>query len=278
MELIGYIGAACIGLSLGLIGAGGSILTVPLLVYFFQVPVLLASSYSLAIVGCTSFLGAVVKYQKGDVHTKTALIFASLSVAVVSLVRGFIVPFIPVHLFSINGFVVESAMLTMVLFSLLMIATAFGMMKQTQKFDKRSCGTVVNVKSLVFTSVSVGFITGLLGAGGGFLLVPALLTVFHLPMREAVGTSLAIIAFNSLTGFGMDLSHFKIDWLLLATVLAVSAMGLLLGISLSKQFTTSGLRVLFGWFIVSIGIVILIQEIVSIFQKNKHGVATINAK
>ena len=267
MELFGYVAAALIGTSLGLIGAGGSIMTVPLLVYFFNVPVLLASSYSLAIVGCTSLVGAAIKYRQGHVHIKTALLFGGLSITVVSLVRRFVIPAIPHELFSVNGFVIESPVLSMVLFSLLMLLTAFGMIENKKCQGEDRSVKVVSVATLLFTSVGVGLVTGLLGAGGGFLLVPALVLLFHLPMGEAVGTSLLIIALNSLTGFAMDLDHFKIDWPMLSTIAGISAAGIFAGISIGKKIAAPALKATFGWVVMLVGIAILCQEVASFVAK-----------
>lgn len=272
MELFGYIAAALIGTSLGLIGAGGSILTVPLLVYFFHVPVLLASSYSLAIVGCTSLLGAAIKYRQGNVRIKTALLFGGISITVVSLVRHFVIPAIPRELFTVNGFVVESPVLSMVLFALLMLLTAIGMIEKKKSSHEVQTLEVVSVTTLFVTSVAVGLVTGFLGAGGGFLLVPALALFFHLPMKEAVGTSLLIIALNSLTGFAMDLDHFNIDWQMLSTIAVISGLGIFGGISLGKRIAGPALRSAFGWFVMLIGIVILFSEILSLVAK-QHGTA-----
>lgn len=268
MELIGYVAAALIGTSLGLIGAGGSILTVPLLVYFFHVPVLLASSYSLAIVGCTSLLGAGIKYRQGHVRIKTALLFGGISITVVSLVRCFVIPVIPHELFSINGFVIESPVLSMVLFSLLMVLTAFGMIEKKRTTEEDQPAKVVGVSTLLLTSIAVGLVTGLLGAGGGFLLVPALVLLFRLPMREAVGTSLLIIALNSLIGFAMDLDHFSIDWPMLLTIAGISGLGIFAGVSLGKRITAPRLRSTFGWVVMLVGIAILFQEILLFVEKN----------
>lgn len=268
MELVGYVAAALIGTSLGLIGAGGSILTVPLLVYFFHIPVLLASSYSLAIVGCTSLLGAAIKYRQGHVHIKTALVFGGLSITVVSLVRRFVIPAIPHELFSVHGFVIESPVLSMVLFSMLMVLTAFGMIEKKKCHREDRSVKVVSVATLLLTSIAVGLVTGLLGAGGGFLLVPALVLLFHLPMKEAVGTSLLIIALNSLTGFAMDLDHFKIDWPMLSIIAGISGLGIFAGISLGKRIAAPALRSSFGWFVLLVGIAILFQEIISFVAKN----------
>ena len=268
MELVGYLAAALIGTSLGLIGAGGSILTVPLLVYFFDVPVLLASSYSLAIVGCTSLLGAAIKYRQGHVHIKTALVFGGLSITVVSLVRCFVIPAIPHELFSVHGFVIESPVLSMVLFSLLMVLTSLGMIEKKKCLSEDQSVKVVPVATLLLTSVAVGLVTGLLGAGGGFLLVPALVLLFNLPMKDAVGTSLLIIALNSLTGFAMDLHHFKIDWPMLSTIAGISGVGIFAGVSLGKKISAPALRSTFGWVVLLVGIAVLSRELLSFVAKN----------
>ena len=171
MELIGYIGAALIGTSLGLIGAGGSILTVSLMVYLFHVPALLATSYSLAIVGFSSLLGAVAKYKQREICIKTALLFGIISITVVAIIRWFVIPVIPHELVVGNGIHMESSTISMILFSVLMIAAAYFMIRNKRKTEESVKSSPPGLLRLVSSGIAVGLVTGLLGAGGGFLLL-----------------------------------------------------------------------------------------------------------
>ena len=268
MELYGYIAAALIGTSLGLLGAGGSILTVPLLVYCFHVPVMLASCYSLGIVGCTSLLGAGIKYRQGHIDFKIAVLFGVVSMTVVSIVRQFLIPVIPNTLFSINTLDVGSAVFNMILFSLLMVVTAFRMIKKDKCRQDAARKKNIGIATILSTSIAVGLVTGLLGAGGGFLIVPALFLFFHLPMQHAVGTSLLIVGFNSLTGFAVDLAHFRIDWTLLLTIAGISVAGIVIGISLSRRISSTTLKKTLGWIILLLGTAILYKEITALVLQN----------
>ncbi|HJW17832.1 MAG TPA: sulfite exporter TauE/SafE family protein, partial [Flavisolibacter sp.] len=213
MEIVGYIASLLIGISLGLIGGGGSILTVPVMVYLFGLQPLLATSYSLFIVGSTSMFGALNNLRKGMVNVKAALLFGASSIVTVFLTRKFLVPAIPKNIFTIGGFVITEAMLTMVLFAVLMLVASISMIRNKkvaaeQEEDKEN----FKFGKLVIYGITIGLVTGFLGAGGGFLLIPALVLLLKLPMKKAIGTSLMIIALNSLIGFTGDIGHFTIDW------------------------------------------------------------------
>ncbi len=220
---MGYIASALIGISLGLIGGGGSVLTVPVMVYFFGTQPLLATSYSLFIVGSTSLIGALKNYFNGQVNLKAAGFFGAASVVTVFLTRKFIIPFIPETIITIAGFTITQLFLTMLLFVLVMLISAFAMiLPQSQTAAEKECSDCIRFLKLSGYGVSIGLLTGLLGAGGGFLLVPALVALVKLPMKRAVGTSLLIIALNSLIGFAADLGHFRIDWRFLSIITAIA--------------------------------------------------------
>lgn len=264
MEIAGYVAAALIGLSLGLTGGGGSILTVPVLVYLFRIQPLYATSYSLFIVGFTSLSGAFTNYLKGFIHLRTVLIFGLSSFVTVFVIRKWLVPSIPAIIVNTNGFTLTSSSLTMMLFAVLMILTAIGMLytKRTSQQQPEAVGKT-SVAKLTLYSTLVGLVTGLLGAGGGFLLIPVLVLMVKLPMKQAVGTSLLIIAINSLIGFAGDAGHFIIDWkkLLLITTLAIA--GIFAGTSLAHKIPSQKLKKIFGWFVLVMGVVILIKEFVN---------------
>jgi uncharacterized membrane protein YfcA len=262
LELAGYIASLIIGISLGLIGGGGSILTVPVMVYLFHVQPLLATSYSLFVVGATSLFGAANHYKRGLVNVNTALLFGMASIATVFITRKFIIPAIKDFTFPVAGYTITEPMFTMLLFALLMMAAAISMIKT----GKRSTLEIpdpknINIFRLVLYGVGIGFVTGLLGAGGGFLLIPTLVVVIGLSMKEAVGTSLLIIALNSLIGFTGDLGHFVINWKLLLPVTGIAITGIFIGGALANKIPAETLKKGFGWFILVMGIYIIIREV-----------------
>jgi uncharacterized protein len=263
MHLTGYIAALFIGISLGLIGGGGSILTVPVLVYLFGVNPLLSTSYSLFVVGSTSLVGAFNNYMKGFVRIKTALLFAISSISTVFLTRKFIIPLVPENIATISGFHITASIATMVLFAILMIAAAISMIKsRIQKTDNtKDTRNKVSTGKLLVYGVGIGIVTGLLGAGGGFLLIPTLVLLVRLRMKEAVGTSLFIIALNSLIGFIGDIGHFSINWFLLLKITAIAIAGIFVGGIIGKKVSGDKLKKGFGWFVLAMGIYIIAKEV-----------------
>ncbi|HTL08132.1 MAG TPA: sulfite exporter TauE/SafE family protein [Chitinophagaceae bacterium] len=272
---MGYIAALFIGLSLGLIGGGGSILTVPVFVYLFGINPLLSTSYSLFVVGSTSLVGAINNYLKGLVRTKTALLFGLSSISTVFITRKFLLPLIPEHIATIGSIRLTSPILTMVLFALLMVLASWSMIKSGnhEGFGKKSHDSnieypaaKVNMPKLLLYGVAIGVATGFLGAGGGFLLIPTLVLLVKLPMKEAVGTSLLIIALNSLIGFTGDLGHFTMNWFFLFKITAIAIAGIFIGGLISKKISGDKLKKAFGWFVLLMGLYILTREI-SILEK-----------
>jgi uncharacterized membrane protein YfcA len=259
MEYFGYFASVIIGLSLGLIGSGGSIITVPILVYLFKVFPEQATTYSLFIVGITAMIGSFSHYRLGNLKIKSALVFAFPSVISLLLVRKVILPIIPDTLFSIDGFDITKNFLIMVVFALLMIAASISMIKKSKKINDEK---QINYPVLAVIGFLVGLIIGFLGAGGGFLIIPALLFFANLPMKQAVGTSLFIIFINSLIGFGGDLlGGVKLDLTLLLTITVMAMLGLFIGTKLSKKIDGAKLKPAFGWFVLLMGIYIITKEV-----------------
>lgn len=262
MILAGYIASALIGISLGLIGGGGSILTVPVLVYLFNIHPTLATSYSLFVVGSTSLVGAYTNHRKGLVNIKTGLLFGISSITTVFLTRKLLIPAVP-QTMTAGHITVSRSFLTMVLFAALMLAASLSMIKKGQSEptpEDRRANPGNSVAKLLFYGILIGIVTGLLGAGGGFLLIPTLVLLVGLPMKEAIGTSLFIIALNSLIGFTGDIGHFKIDWLFIGTITLIAIAGIITGGMLAKRVSGEKLKQSFGWFVLSMGIYIIIKE------------------
>ena len=258
MEVMGYIAALFIGVSLGLIGGGGSILTIPVLVYLFGLSPIIATSYSLFVVGSTSLVGSVNSYRKGWVDVKTAFLFGLSSIVTVFLTRKFIIPLVPEILY-IGTLPLSFSFLTMVLFAVLMLVASLSMIRGGTKEDSVS----PHHSSMVLLSVygiGIGLITGFLGAGGGFLLIPALVILLRLPMKKAVGTSLLIIALNSLVGFLGDIGHYDTDWGLLLSVSLIAISGVFIGGKLHKKIAGDSLKKGFGWFVLLMGLYIIVRE------------------
>ena len=263
MEIAGYLSSIIIGVSLGLIGGGGSILTVPVLVYLFAVDAVAATAYSLFIVGLTSAVGSVSYFQKGLVNVKTAVIFGIPSIFAVFMTRAIIVPAIPSELFTVGNVVATKSHMLMLLFAVIMIAASYSMIRKVKAKSPEPTGPQkFNYPLIVLEGAIVGLITGLVGAGGGFLIIPALVVLSKLPMKEAVGTSLVIIAAKSLIGFLGEGSETVINWPFLATVSIFAIIGIFIGMSLSKRIDGEKLKPAFGWFVLVMGIFIILRETV----------------
>lgn len=262
MVIMGYVAALFIGISLGLIGGGGSILTVPVFVYLFRVPPIVATSYSLFVVGSTSLIGSLSNYRKQWVDLKIASLIGFSSVSTVLVIRKFIIPLIP-ETISAGGFVVSFATITMTLFALLMIISSVYMIRKRIVIKGSACAKSLGI--LLLYGIGIGLLTGFLGAGGGFLLIPALVLIIRLPMIRAVGTSLAIIAANSLVGFLADSGHYNVNWSLLIPVSVAAGGGVFIGRFFSDKIHSENLRKGFGWFVLITGVYILYHEIGSQF-------------
>jgi uncharacterized membrane protein YfcA len=263
--IIGFSAAILIGVSLGLIGGGGSILTVPVLVYILGVDPVLATAYSLFVVGSTSLVGAGTYMKKGLVNYKTALVFAIPSFIAVFLTRKFLVPALPDPLFSVGEAIITKNIGIMVFFALIMLAASYSMITAKKCVDCDEDKPVVfNFPMIALEGSVVGVITGVVGAGGGFLIIPALVLLAKLPMKMAVGTSLLIIAAKSLIGFLGDLSTQTIDWQLLLIFTSLSIVGIFIGSALSKKINEKILKTGFGWFVLVMGIYIITKELLAI--------------
>ena len=264
LTIFGLLASSVIGISLGLIGGGGSILTVPVLVYLFNVDPVLATAYSLFIVGLSSLVGAVPKYKAGMIDLKTALVFGVPSIIAVFLTRKVLVPAIPATLFEVAGISVTKALAMMILFAVLMVAASVSMIRDKKKEEVDSNEPrVFNYPMILLEGAVVGVLTGLVGAGGGFLIIPALVMLSKLPMKQAVGTSLLIIAAKSLIGFTGDVMENadQMDWTLLSVVTGLAIIGIFIGNQLSKKIDGAALKKGFGWFVLVMGIYIIIKEL-----------------
>lgn len=262
MEVVGYLGALIIGVILGLIGGGGSILAVPVMVYLLGINPIFATAYSLFVVGITSMIGALRNLRNGLVDLKTALIFSSPALLSVYFTRKFIIPSLPDTLFYIRKFEVTKELRIMVFFAAIMFLAAYFMLFGNCKNCDNENGKIeYNFPLIALEGVLVGLLTGIVGAGGGFLIIPALVLLGKLPMKKAVATSLLIIGVKSLIGFVGDIENLEIEWGFLLLFTSLSIVGIYIGIQLSNYVKGQSLKKYFGWFVLVMAIVILYKEL-----------------
>lgn len=258
--IIGYLGALVVGVTLGLLGGGGSILTVPILVYLLAINPVTATAYSLFVVGSTSLVGAIRNMLKGMVDVKVAIVFAIPAFIAVYLTRRYLVPAIPDEIFTIGDFVLTKNLGIMLFFALIMLAASYSMIKgrKDKEVDENA---PLNIPLIILEGIVVGALTGIVGAGGGFLIIPALVLFANLPMKRAVATSLLIISVKSLIGFLGDVQNLMIDWTFLLSFTAVSIVGIFLGIYLNNFINGKSLKKAFGWFVLIMGLYIISKEL-----------------
>ena len=259
MEIIGYLASILIGISLGLIGSGGSILTVPLLVYFFHVSPLLATTYSLAIVGLSSIAGVISRLKQKLVDFKTILVFGLPSIVGVFLARKFILPAIPEQMNWGANLVLTKGHFIMLFFATLMLIAALSMILGKNKKEQEGILPVYGF-SLMLVGLAEGLLTGIVGAGGGFLIIPALVLLAKLPMKKAIATSLVIISIKSLVGFTGDLLHTAVDWSFLSKIILLATLGIITGNYLNKKMEGAKLKKGFGFFVLAMAIIIFIEQ------------------
>lgn len=255
-HLLAYALTAFLGLTMGLIGAGGSIVIVPVMVYLLQVPAERATGQSLFVVGSVSLFGMLLAARKSEVALGTAALFIAASLPMAYVGRGYLLPALP-ESFAFGGYALDRSALLMLLFALTMSLAARSMLVSKAVEVNASPPAWV----ILPLAAVVGLVTGFLGAGGGFVIVPALALAARMPMKQAVGTSLAIIAANSAAGFGAEMGHGTPPWPLLLPLALTAMTGMAVGTALRSRFDGQYLRRLFGWFVLSVAALILIEEI-----------------
>lgn len=262
--ILGYAGAVLMGLALGMMGGGGSILTVPILVYLFGQDPVTATGLSLFIVGTTSGAGLFSHHRQGNIRWRTAAIFGGASIISVFITRRWLVPALPDPLLAWDGFHLGKGTAILGLFAVMMVYSAWRMIR-SKKPEVSPGNGKDHIPSLVLIGLSVGLLTGVLGAGGGFLIVPALVFLAGMDMKHAVGTSLLIITVNAFIGFlGDPYVHLADHAELLLPFLTLAIIGIVVGSRLSTRISNEKLRPAFGWFILAMGVYILIREIYAV--------------
>ncbi len=257
---MGYTASVFIGISLGLIGGGGSIITIPVLVYLFHIEPTLATAYSLFIVGSTSLVGGVQSAINKKVDIKSALLLSIPSTTTVYFTRHFILPHIPDTILQANNLSITRDMALMLLFAVIMIVASLRMIKGKQESEKRFPSH--RYTAIVLVGLVIGIVTGIVGAGGGFLVIPALVLLLGLPMKRAVGTSLVVIAINSLIGVFGNLSLIRqINFGFLSTITILAVAGVFAGTFLTKFIEGKRLKSGFGWFTLVVALFIIVNEV-----------------
>tara|TARA_R110001592_G_C13184603_1_gene751445 strand:+ start:4074 stop:4868 length:795 start_codon:yes stop_codon:yes gene_type:complete len=261
LEIVGYILAILIGVSSGLIGAGGSILAIPILVYLMGVEAAVtAPAYSLFVVGFSSLIGTIIKSRKQQVNFKTALMFGIPTIISIFLTRKYLVPLIPESLFFMGDYELTNRVFILGIFSIIMIGSALIMIKGRTEINDLNVHKKNRVLNFV-GGLGIGALTGLVGAGGGFIIIPALTKLNNLKMKVAVGTSLAIISMNSFFGFLGSLNTITIDWQVLLPFTGLAVLGIFIGQKISSKVNGIQLKKAFGWFVLVMGTYIFIKEL-----------------
>lgn len=257
IELIGYFGALTIGVVIGLFGGGGSILAVPVFVYLFHLNPILATSYSLFVVGCSAAVGTLINIKKKLIEFQTVLVFTIPALSSVSLTRRYLITNLPDVVFESDLVLITKEIALMLIFSLVIIVSALSMLKKNRLRTTK----IINYNSLIAIGLGVGLLTGLVGAGGGFVIVPALVLFAALDIKQAVATSLIIITFNALFGFLADVTQVAIDWLFLIIFTSISVVGILIGSYVSNFTQEKSLKKNFARFMLLMALLIIYNEV-----------------
>lgn len=265
VEILGYLGAILVGLVLGLLGGGGAAVSIPILVYAFHVPASTATGYSLLIVAFTAMLGTVQNQRKNLIRFKALAYCGIPAIISIYVMRRFLVHSIPDVFFTIGTYQLTKNSFILLLLAFFMAMVARNMIRPASPKADDAVHTT-NYPLILIQSILIGLFTGLVGAGGGFLLIPLLLSYEPMEFRNATATSLALVMLNSFIGFVGDIqANSNIDWLFLLSFIACSAAGVLLGITVANKTDNTKLRLVFGYVMLAIAVYIIIRELVMKF-------------
>jgi uncharacterized protein len=279
MIALGYVLGLLIGICLGMMGAGGAIMTIPVLVYLFEIDTVTATFYSLFIVGLTALMGTSGYIKNGLFDFKTVVFFGLPSIASIILTTQVLAPLIPDVVTEIGNFTLTKDALILFLFAILMILSALAMLRSSRAIIKDNYEGYQRYRYglIMLQGILVGMLTGFLGAGGGFLIVPALVVLAHLPMKKAVGTSLCIITINCAIGFVSRYNQIEfVDWRFLLFFTTLTSAGIVSGIYFSRNWSGQKLKKGFAFFMLIMGTFIIVKE--SFFKQNdkNHSQKAIN--
>lgn len=265
MEILSYIAFVIAGLLIALLGGGGSILIVPLLVYVFRLDIVTATAYSLLLLAISSSFASFDYFKRKLLDYKVFLLFGIPSIVSVYFTRTYFLRIVPAKVEWLNGQTIERSSLIMVLFAALMIVAGVSLIRKRKEKvqDEEHCAhcSLFNKFLLVLQGALVGFLTALVGAGGGFLIVPMLILFAKMPVKKAIGTSLLLIFTQSLVGFLSNVNGLEMDWQFLAGIVVLVLLGIAMGIRLSKRIEGAKLRPLFGYFVLLFSVVVLYKEL-----------------
>jgi uncharacterized membrane protein YfcA len=269
MIALGYVLGLLIGICLGMMGAGGAIMTIPVLVYLFEIDIVTATFYSLFIVGLTALIGTYGYIKNGLFDFKTVIFFGLPSIFSILLTTRVLAPTIPTIITEIGSFTLTKDILILFLFAILMIISAIAMLRSSRAIIKDNYEGYQRYRYglIMLQGILVGMLTGFLGAGGGFLIIPALVVLAHLPMKKAVGTSLCIITINCAFGFISRYSQIiYVDWEFLLYFTSLTCAGIISGIYFSRNWSGAQLKKGFAYFMLTMGTFIIVKE--SVFKQN----------
>ena len=260
--ILGYIGALFVGITLGLIGSGGSILSLPIFVYLFGINPVIATAYSLFTVGLTSLIGSIKNIKLKLIHINTVIYFSFSAAVSVYLTRRYVIELIPDEIISIGELIITKEKFLMLFFALLIYFAGIAMIRKRKDNDSKEKKVYKYSKVLILAEGTVvGFITGLVGAGGGFIIIPVLVLFSKLDMKKAIATSLVIISIKSLFGFIGDIENYIIDWWFLIIFSSISIIGIFIGQAIGLKTDGSKLKKGFGYFIIIVASSILFKEV-----------------
>jgi uncharacterized membrane protein YfcA len=259
--MIGYLLALLIGVVLGLLGGGGAILMVPVMVYVMGIEPVIASANSLFVVGLSSLAGAIPYYRSRQIEWSVLWLYGLCSLLAVFLTRWLLVPALPDPLLNVGGWHLQKSSGLMLLFALVMLQSARSMLKSVNANPNTANATYPGPWLIALVATGEGLLSGLVGAGGGFIIIPALVLLARVEMKKAVGTSLVIIGIKSLIGFLGDALQVEWDWRLLALLSLFTATGTLIGYLFSSKVNASSLKKAFGWLVLAMGVFVLLKEL-----------------
>lgn len=261
LDNLPYLSALVVGFVMGLLGGGGSILTIPIFVYVFGIEPLLATAYSLFVVGSAATVGTFKNFQQKTIHLRTGLLFGVPSLIGTYVTRRYILPNLPDTLCTIGTLTISLDLFIMILLASMMLIASISMIFRNSnvQVNEETDNSKANVT--VVLGLIIGLLTGFVGAGGGFIIIPALIFLTRLPVKVAIGTSLFIIMMKSFVGFLGDLQTTTMDWQFLIIFSILAAIGILIGILVAKRTKAKNLKVIFGWFILLVGVFIIFKEV-----------------
>lgn len=267
-EILGYFLILIVGITLGMMGSGGSILTVPTLVYTLGIAPSDATTYSLFLIGMTSIFASYTKFKNKEIDFGLVLRFGLPSMVSIFLTRSFILPLIPEFIEIPFLGEISTDTLLMMLFSVVMVAAGWNMMRKKSDNEvvdemKKSNGSL----GLILLAISIGFLSGILGAGGGFLIIPSLMIFAKVSLRKAIAASIVIVMLNSLIGFAGDYQQFStLNYQILGFLLIFSVVGVFLGNYWGKKIQTQTLQRGFGYFVLALGFLLFFIEMDSVIN------------